>query len=239
MKAVFFCFFFCSLAMGYKVPPLTGPVMDLAGVLTPSTKSELTEILLRVRDSGKAQIQVLILADLQGESVEQASIQFTDKWGLGKKGKDNGVLFLTSIREHKIRIEVGQGFEGDLPDVVASRIIRQVVAPQYKSGNYSEGIRRGLQQILLRVAPELVERESSPQESSRQEAEGLSPVELVVILLFFFLIVFLGRFGPRGGSGYRGGYGGGWGGGSGGFGGSSGWSGGGGGFSGGGASGDW
>ena len=115
----FFALSFLSLALclgftaraEFKVPPLTGPVMDEVGYLNRSDRQELTQLLYDFNRRGKAQIQVLIVNSLEGEPIEQASIQITDKWKLGDKVKDNGVLFLISAQDRAMRIEVGQRSE--------------------------------------------------------------------------------------------------------------------------------
>lgn len=226
----------------FEVPALTGPVVDEAGLLSASERAQISELLFKVQNTGKAQIQVLIVKTLDEEPIEQASIKVVDQWKLGAKKTDNGVLLLVAIQDRKIRIEVGQGLEGDLPDIIASRIVRQVISPLFKQGRYSEGIAQGVLQILQKVAPEFAEG-TVPVESRSEGRKKyqLGNKEVIALIILFLLFSIIGRFGG-GGRGFRGGYGGGFGGGLGGFGGGGGgggWSGGGGGFSGGGASGDW
>lgn len=226
----------------FKVPPLTGPVMDQAGVLSVNTRSGLTRYLLQLREHSGTQIQVAILPNLDGLPIEQASIQITDQWKLGKKKEDRGVLLLLAIQEHKVRIEVGQGLEGDLPDAIANRIIREEISPRLKAGDMDQGVVEGVLSIAHYTDPNF-----EPQ--GRREKVQKPPLGKLLTLLFW-LLIFLIFILPRGrgrGGGLQGfatgvllgglgrGGGGGWGGSSGG----GGWSGGGGGFSGGGASGDW
>lgn len=216
--------------------------MDEAGLLASSEKAQLTELLFRVHQTGKSQIQVLIVPTLDGEPIEQASIKVVDQWKLGGQKTDNGVLLLVAVQDKKIRIEVGQGLEGDLPDAIASRIVRQVISPLFKQGRFAEGIAQGVLQILQKVAPEFAEGTVPVESPSKRQKIHLGNKEVIALIILFVLFSILGRFGG-GGRGFRGGYGGGFGGGGlggfGGGGGSGGWSGGGGGFSGGGASGDW
>jgi uncharacterized protein len=195
-----------------------------------------------VRSKGGPQIQVLTVVNLQGLPIEEATIRVADAWTLGDKDKDNGILFLVSKEERKMRIEVGQGLEGDLPDVIAKRIISRVVTPLFKSGQMDRGLTEGVTAILSYIAPQFLEgREAPSHEQIESQGRG-SNLSFLFIIGLFLLISFLRILMGRGGfasSGYHrgGGYIGG-----GGFGGgrsSGGWSGGGGGFSGGGASGDW
>lgn len=135
-----FGFFWLSLGLAFEVPPLSGPVIDQAGILSRSEADQVSERLQSIKSQGGSQIQVLILQSLQGESIEQVAIQIFDKWKLGNEKKDNGVLFLLAINDRKMRIEVGQGLEGSLPDIIAKRIISEITRPLFKSGNYFAGI---------------------------------------------------------------------------------------------------
>lgn len=240
--SVFFSFFliFVTVSAGaqFKVPKLTGPVIDEAGYLTRDDRQALMQLLYDFNRRGKAQVQVLIVQSLQGEPIESASIKVTDVWKLGDAKKDNGVLFLISAEDRKMRIEVGQGLEGAIPDAIAKRIISDQVIPLFRSKRTSDGIVLGTHEILRYADKEFADENIAP------EKEGGGKIPVGVIILLLIIISILGRFGGGGGRRFRGGgWGGGYYGGGGGWsgGGSSGggWSGGGGGFSGGGASGSW
>jgi len=222
----------------FQVPPLTGPVVDNAHIVNARDAEYLDQLIRRVYESSQVQLQVLTVASLDGDAIEQASIAVTDKWKLGKKGTDKGVLLMIAVGDHKMRIEVGQGLEGDLPDIYASRIIREVITPRFKSGDMSGGVVAGVQNISAIVAPDVIHMKAQ----RRQPLHG-DGAATVVFIIFIILIIIMSLFKPRGGGfgGFGGGYygGGGFGGGGGFSGGGGGWSGGGGGFSGGGASGGW
>lgn len=222
----------------FEVPKLTGPVVDNAHIVNERDRQYLDQLIRRVYESSQVQMQVLTVDSLGGEAIEQASIAVTDKWKLGKKGDDKGVLLFVAVQDHKVRIEVGQGLEGDLPDILASRIIREVIVPAFKQGDMSGGVVAGVQNIAAIVAPDL------GLNTHKKQMNGDNAVAIVYILFILFTFIF-GLFGRRrgfwgGGPGFWGGGFGGGGFGGGGFGGGGGgWSGGGGGFSGGGASGGW
>lgn len=222
------------------MPPLTGPVVDQAAILSPRDHKYLETLARKIHESSQIQLQVLTVKSLEGEVIEQASIKVTDAWKLGKKGDDRGLLLMVAPEERKVRIEVGQGLEGDLPDVMAHRIIDQIILPRFRSGNLSEGIVAGMQTIVSIVAPDAgVERPRK-----KRHIDSNIVIFLLVLAVIFFQMLFGGGGRGRGRSGFFGGGGGYYGGGGfggGGFGGSSGggWSGGGGGFSGGGSSGSW
>ncbi|MEN0057912.1 MAG: TPM domain-containing protein [Bdellovibrio sp.] len=222
----------------FKVPALSGPVIDEVGYLTRGDRQELMQLLYDFNRRGKAQVQVLIVQDLQGLPIEQASIEIVDQWKLGDAKKDNGVLFLIAARERALRIEVGQGLEGAIPDIIAKRIISDQVIPLFRAQRFSAGITIGVHEILR-----LADKEFADTHQLKDSSGDGGDIPIAVIILFLIVISILGRFGGGRGRFYRGG-GGGWGGGFGGGGGWSsggggGWSGGGGGFSGGGASGSW
>lgn len=246
LKALFFIVLFSlglSARAEFKVPTLTGPVMDDVGYLSRNDRQELMQLLYDFNRRGVAQVQVLIIPSLEGMPIEMASIQVTDKWKLGDAKKDNGVLFLIAAQDRKLRIEVGQGLEGAIPDVIASRIIRDVVVPYFRANQFSTGVVAGVHEVLRLADKEFAEQRGL-QENVPVKTEGKGgdiPVFIIVVILI--IISIFGRFGGgrgryyRSGRGWGGGYGGGGGWSSGGGGG--GWSGGGGGFSGGGSSGSW
>jgi uncharacterized protein len=244
MRFYFSLCFLCLLAppawAEFQVPRLTGPVVDQAGMLSDSTRERLESFLRRLHESGGTQLQVLTVHDLGGLAIEQASIQVTDEWKLGGAKEDNGVLLMIAQQERKVRIEVGQGREGVLPDVVASRIIREVITPRFRQGALDNGVVEGVIAIVRKTDPDFLASagEGRPAHDGEGKISGRT-LELLIFVLFFTVVLLPPLFGRRrGGRGmfFPGGFGGG------GFGGSSGgggWSGGGGGFSGGGASGDW
>jgi uncharacterized protein len=206
--------------------------------VSPRDQEYLDLLIRRIYESSKVQMQVLTVDSLNGEPIEPASIAVTDKWKLGKKGDDKGVLLMVAVADRKVRIEVGQGLEGDLPDILASRIIREVILPRFKQGDMSGGVVAGVQAVATQVAPDLglhVRKKRPSGDAS------VAVIYVIFILLAFVFSLFGRRRGFWGGGGYWGGGFGGGGFGGGGFsgGGGGGWSGGGGGFSGGGASGGW
>ncbi len=236
MRAIFL-FSLCLFSLrtlAFDVPTLTGPVVDQANVISPSDQAYLDRLIRRVYETSGVQLQVLTVASLNGEPIEQASIQVTDKWRIGKKGEDKGVLLMLSTGDHRVRIEVGRGLEGDLPDIDAVRIIRNVIIPNFQDNDYSHGIVAGVQTIASIVAPETG---AAPQ-THKRKLKGDDFVAVLFILFILFSII-VNSFGRRRGFGGGGFWGGGFGGGGFGGGGGGGWSGGGGGFAGGGASGDW
>lgn len=228
-------------AWAFKVPSLTGPVIDEAGMLSNSARQQIEQSLYQFKQSGGAQIQVYIAKSLQDESLESVTIQIFDQWKLGDEKKDNGILFFIAAEERRMRIEVGQGLEGDIPDVIAKRIIADIVTPFFKRGEYDFGVAQGVAALqgYLNASPEQKAQLQQKLQDSKDRGgvEGKAKKYGFFILLGIWLLLFLINPGmalnillfalARGGGGGGGGRSGGS------------WSGGGGRSSGGGASGGW
>ena len=133
------------------VPYLTGRVVDNAEILKPATRERVAALAKAHEDKTSDQIAVLTIATLGGESVEEFAVRVFEGWKLGQKGKDNGVLVVVAPKDRKMRIEVGYGLEGTLPDVAASRIIRNVMTPAFKNGDFDRGIEDGVAAIVAQL----------------------------------------------------------------------------------------
>ena len=223
------------------VPPLSGRVIDLAHLLDQSASDRITAELANFERQKGIQLVVVTLPDLQGYTIEDWGLALGRGWQLGQKGKDNGVVLLVAPKDRALRIEVGYGLEGDLPDATADDIIRRVIIPYFRSGQMAEGIEAGVQAIIKDLGGMVEGSAVAPPES--QSSGGGLPFAAVffIFLLFIFIMNLRRRRGIWGGYYPYGGFGGGigrGGGSSGGFSGG-GFSGGGGSFGGGGASGRW
>ncbi|HYF67119.1 MAG TPA: TPM domain-containing protein [Ohtaekwangia sp.] len=162
MNKVLFFFFCLIVQTGFAqraVPPLWGhSVHDEAHVLSASAIDALEVMLKQHEDSTSNQIAVLIIPSLDGEVLEEFSLRVAhDEWKLGQKDKDNGVLLLIAVEDRKMRIEVGEGLEGVLPDVITSRIIRNEIAPHFRSQNYEQGVTAGVDAIIQAIGGEYVQ----------------------------------------------------------------------------------
>jgi uncharacterized protein len=137
------------------VPELWGQrVHDEAHILQQSTIDQLEKDLKAYEDSTSNQIAILIVQSLDGEVLENYSLRVVEKWKLGQKGKDNGVLLLIAVDDHKMRIEVGQGLEGVLTDALSSRIIRNEIAPAFRRSEFDGGVRDGINGIIKAIGGE-------------------------------------------------------------------------------------
>ncbi len=222
------------------VPPLTGPVVDRTGTLSAPEIARLEGLArdARAAKGGRGpQLGFLLVPSLEGEPVEDFAIRVGEAWKLGGAKEDNGVLFVVSTQDRHMRIEVGNGVEGELPDAEASRIIRDEMAPAFRVGAYGQGLERGARRALAKLGVQ-AGADAPVQRRAPRPQEGMPLGSLIFLLLFVLPLLFRGRrrrraygLGLPGAYGTLGGYRGGRVGGS--------WGGGGGGFSGGGASGRW
>ena len=227
-----------------NVPKLKGRINDYAGILSSRQQAELESFLASQEAKTSSQIAVLIVSTLNGENLEDYSLKVAEKWKLGQKGFDNGVLLLIALSEKKIRIEVGYGLEHILTDAKSGYIIRNIIVPEFKKGNFYQGILKGLEAIGGLITNEF---EITPEQLAKyresQKKSSVASLPFGLIIFIFFLIISSSRRHRRGGLlpmiflgsmlGGRGGRSGSD------FGGFGGFSGGGGGFGGGGASGGW
>lgn len=123
MKALFvLTFLLFQLAHALEVPALKAPVMDQAKILGTSTERALSTLLRQANQTEQIQMAILTIEDLADESLEGYSIKVVDQWKLGQKETDKGLLLLIVKQQRKMRLEVGQGLEGDLPDAYAARL---------------------------------------------------------------------------------------------------------------------
>ncbi|HTA64974.1 MAG TPA: TPM domain-containing protein [Xanthomonadaceae bacterium] len=143
-----------AFANAIPVPPLTAHVTDQTGILSSAQAQALEAKLAAFEQDKGGQIAVLIVATTGDETIEQYSIRVVDQWKLGRKGVDDGVLLLVAKDGHRLRIEVGRGYEGVLPDAIANRIIDGFIAPKFHAGDYAGGLNDGVDRIIGVVSGE-------------------------------------------------------------------------------------
>lgn len=220
-------------------PALTGPVVDQAQLLPSAVAAQLAARLAAYAKANGKQLVVVTLPTLNGYPIAEYGYQLGRAWGIGQKGRDNGALLIVDAGEHQVRIEVGYGLEGRLTDAASSAIIRNIIVPHFRVGDYAGGITAGAGAILQVMGGKIP---AAPADASpaHHPLSGL----LMLLVVYFFIALLRTPRGPGGGIlpalflgfGLGGGFGGGGGGGGSG---DDNFSGGGGSFGGGGASGGW
>lgn len=178
---------FGSVYAQLAIPELWGlRVHDEAKVLSTQTIQELEYSLKVFEDSTTNQIAILIVPSLAGESVEDYALKVAEAWKLGSEKNDNGVLLLVSINDRKMRIEVGEGLEGSLPDALCSRIIRNEIAPSFRRQDYDGGITAGVNSIMQAIKGEY---STNSSDTNKNSIDSMSTRDSLIVGLFIFGIL--------------------------------------------------
>jgi uncharacterized protein len=148
-------------AQEIKLPALRSPVMDQAGLLNESEREALAEFAYEIHAHQGPQITILIVPNLQGLAIEDFSIRVAEKWQLGTKEKGNGLLITIAQQERQMRIEVGEGIEGEITDFEANQYIKEILTPAFQKGNFYFGLRAVMEDIGQKFNPELAQSQSS------------------------------------------------------------------------------
>ena len=237
-------------AFAINFPALIGRVVDQANIIQPDTRAAIEQKSADLETKSGIQLVVATVNSLEGQEIEPYANELFRKWGLGEKKKNNGVLLLVAPNERRVRIEVGYGLEGTLTDALSKVIISNAMTPRFKAGNFSEGISRGVDDIITVLTTDASEWQKRPslRLDYQQPDDRVSWIIFGALLVFFILLMVSPTFrwlfsnvmvtvlsssGSSGGSYSGGGYSGG------GYSGGGGFSGGGGSSGGGGASGSW
>jgi uncharacterized protein len=130
------------------VPELAARVTDLTNTLSPDQKSALETRLAAFEREKGSQIAVLLVPSTQPETIEQYGIRVVETWKLGRKGIDDGILVLMATQDREVRIEVGYGLEGVIPDVIAKRVIEEIMIPRFREGDVAGGLNAGIERLI-------------------------------------------------------------------------------------------
>jgi uncharacterized protein len=164
------------IANAADIPYLTGRVTDNAQILSPVTNRLLADNLKAHESRTGNQIAILTISTLEGQSIEEYAVKVFETWKLGQKGKDNGILIIVVPDDRKMRIEVGYGLEGTMTDLMAGQIIRDVMTPKFKNGDYNGGITDGVRTVI-----EVLEGgqlpETASEKSESKEKSGFLNIE--------------------------------------------------------------
>lgn len=198
-----------SVALGENIPPKpTTYLFDPSHLVSESDANRINTQLSQYEKTTSNQILVAVFPDIpEGAALEDFTQRTAEAWQVGQKGRDNGVVLFIFVRPHKIRIEVGYGLEGTLPDITAHRIITEEIAPAFKTGDFSGGISRGINAIIAATRGEY---RGNGRLASEQQTEAVSSSRSLAliffgtILLIFFLMLLRNRkgymYGPFGGA---------------------------------------
>lgn len=243
---LFFLFIIITKIFALNLPEFNDWIVDDANIISQNVKTQLKNYIIELEQKTSAEFAIVTIKSLENYPIEDYSIKLAEKWKVGKKGKDNGLILLVAPNEKKIRIEVGYGLEGILPDGLIGTIIRQNILPEFKKENYEAGITSGALALIGIIAKNNNVTITGVPENyyNTGKYKSSSPTSDLISLLIFtvicFIIIFFNtrNFYRRPRSPFSGGFSSGFGGG-GSFGGGSFGGVGGGGFGGGGASGSW
>ena len=172
-------------AYSLDVPRLQGYVNDYAGMISPSAKSKIEEGLKAFEQSDSTQLVILTIPTLGGENIEEFSIKVAEAWKIGQLQKDNGILLIVSKQERKIRIEVGRGLEGRLTDLMAGRIIDQVIKPRFKQGDFDAGFITGASALMAATRGEF----KAEQRPIQRRQKGFPPFLTFLLFLGVFVLI--------------------------------------------------
>nr|WP_245668210.1 TPM domain-containing protein [Acinetobacter gandensis] len=182
------------------LPTLNEPVVDQANLLSAAEKQAISQKILQLHEDGKAQIGVVIVPTTGQEDIFDYAMRVAEKWQLGSAKRDNGILMAIAVNDRRIQILTGYGFEGIMPDIIVSRIIRNQITPYFKQAQYAQGIEAGLNEIsnilnqdpevAAQAAQELKERqEQALHEQQAKEKTFTTALIILVVGIFASFIV--------------------------------------------------
>lgn len=173
-----------------QIPALRSPVMDEANFLTPEEEQDLSQLAYEIHTHQGPQITIFTVNDMQGNEIEEFSIRVGEKWQLGTKEKGNGILIIIAKSERKMRMEVGEGIEGEITDFEANRYITNVLAPYFKQGEFHSGLKLVMSDIARVFNIQLKEGNRIVRRSTRMRS---IPKPLVIAFPFLIGILIVGQ----------------------------------------------
>lgn len=182
-----------------NIPTLNQPVVDQAKVLSAAEKQNLEQQIRDIYRQGKAQIGIIIVPTTGQEGIFDFAMRVAEQWKLGSAKQDNGLLIAVAINDQKIHIATGYGLEGVLPDIMVSRIIRNQITPDFKQGQYAQGLQAGVNEIerILNLDPEIAKQAADElkarqtQALQEQEAKDRTLTTAMVILVIGIFASFI------------------------------------------------
>lgn len=202
LKIFYSLFFICIyglLSAQYNIPQkpnILYPVYDEANILNATEKNALNDKLIKYADSTSTEIEVIIIPSTKGEDINFLATMFGEKWGIGKKGVDNGVVFLIATEDRTMAIQQGRAVEQYLTASVAGQILDYVVAPHFKQGNWYEGINRGTSSII-----DALQGKFKPIQNIDSGGDGIGVGGIILIVIIFMIILMIISKNNGGGNG--------------------------------------
>jgi uncharacterized protein len=177
-------------AVAQVFPALSGRIVDQANVISVSARQTIEPKLVDLEAKSGIQLVVATVNSLEGQEIEPYANALFRKWQLGEKAKNNGVLLLVAPKERRVRIEVGYGLEGTLTDALSKVIITNAITPRFKTGDFSDGISRGIDDIITVLTTDASEWEKRP--SLRLDNHPASdPINWIVVLIVIVVVILL------------------------------------------------
>ncbi|MDV6344354.1 YgcG family protein [Nitrosomonas sp. Is37] len=186
LMMVILCIFATLSLAEVAIPPLKTRVTDLTHTLSKSEIAQLEQKLADYEIKKGVQVAILIVPTTQPETIEQYSMRVVEAWKLGRKGVDDAVLLLVAKNDRALRIEVGYGLEGVLPDAVAKRIIDEIIVPAFREEDFASGLRAGIEHIL-----KIIEGEPLPSPAIRRDTDVSSGPSIILDNIIPILLLFL------------------------------------------------
>ena len=189
LLAVVLCIGTGRVSNAQDFPPAPVPaklVNDFAQILTASQRQNLEQVLVAFDDSTSNQIAVVTLQSVGGYDIAQYAAELAERWGIGRNGRDNGILLLVAVQDRRVSIATGYGLEGAVPDAIAKRIINTDITPAFKQNDYYAGIARGVRSLMLHTRGEYESIPRDPLPNSGDRPIGMGTVFIIILLIFLF-----------------------------------------------------
>jgi uncharacterized protein len=164
----------------------SGYILDEAGLLNPEEENALEQKMRGYADSTSTQFAIVLVNSTNGRDPYDYAIDIGKVWGVGQKGKNNGVVILVAMQDRKLRIVTGRGIEDVLPDAVCKRIINRILKPTFKAGVYYQGLDEATNEMMRRASGEF------NNEDSGEEPQGIPPV-IIIFLILIIISIYLNR----------------------------------------------
>lgn len=195
---------FWAAASDKDFPPIPQPprlVNDLAGTMSSEQVQQLEEKLLNFDKATSTQITIVTIRNLGGYEVAQYAVELANRWGIGRKSKDNGVLIFAAIEDRKVNISTGYGLEGALTDAMCGRIIRNEIIPAFKTGDYYQGFNKGADAVIAATKGEYTA------DPAGEKKPSVTAMVILLVFVILFILWLMGKSGGGGGGSYMSGRG--------------------------------